>query len=103
MLGELIRTVVNLAGSTPVFLAATALCVGWLTGLVKTSGVFQPSGLDGICTFWLGFAILNEQKSNQRALFVYLKEAIRAIPDARNDLVGVEKRTEAEIRALDEE
>lgn len=101
MLDRAIRGVTDLAASTPVFVLASALCVGWLTGLVRTAGVFEPSGLDGIVTFWLGFAILRSTKSSERAIHVRLNELVRAVPDARSELAGIERLTDRELRSLD--
>jgi hypothetical protein len=46
------EAIITVAASLPVFALVTLLCAGWLSGAIETSGVFQPSGLDGIITFW---------------------------------------------------
>lgn len=103
MLEKIIQKIVNAAASTPVFVAATLLSAGWLTGLIHTSGVFQPSGLDGICSFWLGFAILRSSNAVQKAQFIYMKELVRAVPEAHNEILDIEKEPESVIVKTDEE
>jgi low affinity Fe/Cu permease len=103
VLDKAIRAVTNTAGSTPVFVGATLLCGLWLAGVMPEEGPLKSSGLDGLLTFWLGFAILRSTQAQERALQVYLKELVRAVPDADNALLGIENLTPAELDQLNKD
>lgn len=53
-----------------------------------------------IVSFWLGFLILHAQQRDTLALQVKLDELILATTNARNELIGIEQRTEAEIEEV---
>jgi low affinity Fe/Cu permease len=56
-----------------------------------------------IVTFLMCFAIQATQNRDGAAIQVKLDELIRAVDKARNDLIGLERRSEAEIEEKREE
>jgi low affinity Fe/Cu permease len=56
-----------------------------------------------IVTFLMVFLIQNTQNRDAAAIQVKLDELIRAVDKARNDLIGLERRSEAEIEEKREE
>ena len=86
--------VIAAAASLPVLVVVTALCVGWLTGAVQTSGVFQPSGLDGIVTFWMTFPILRSTRRGDAGTQAKLDGLVTHIEGVPDDLAGIEKDVE---------
>lgn len=89
------------AGSRWAFIGATTIVLGWMA----TGPLFQYSDswslfintLTTIVTFLMVFLIQNSQNRGNAALQAKIDELIRVNVRARNDLVGLEKRTEEEI------
>lgn len=103
---ELANRVTEWAGSGKVSLAAF-LCVfvwvigGFLVGFTDTYQLIINTGTT-IVTFLMVFLIQHTQNRNERALHLKLDEIIKRTEGPRNELAGVEKRTEAELEALEE-
>jgi low affinity Fe/Cu permease len=88
------EAIITVAASLPVFALVTLLCAGWLSGAIETSGVFQPSGLDGIITFWMTFPILRSTRHGDAGTQAKLDGLIRHIDGVPDDLAGIEKDVE---------
>jgi hypothetical protein len=86
--------IISFAASLPVFIAVTLLCLGWLTGVIRTSGVFEPSGLDGIVTFWMTFPILRSTRRGDAGTQAKLDGLVTHIEGVPSDLAGIEKDVE---------
>jgi low affinity Fe/Cu permease len=91
-------------GSPSTFALAVALVVGWaLTGPhFHYSDTWQLVINTGttIVTFLMVFLIQNTQNRDARAIHLKLDEVIRSIHDAHNDLINIEKLSDAELEKL---
>lgn len=102
MIEKVILKITDGAASTPVLLLVTGMCIGWISGLIGGHGVLEPSGLDGIMSFWLGFAILRSTRNQELITRTQMKELIQAIPGARNEIGDIDKMSSEEIEKLRE-
>jgi low affinity Fe/Cu permease len=95
------------AGSPAAFIAAVALVLGWLASgprfhysegwqLVINTGTT-------IVTFLMVFLIQNSQNRDGRVMQLKLDELIRAVKNARTQLVGLEDLSDAELDRLHQE
>src|SRR5436305_14860163 len=97
------RWVEGQVGRSSTFVLAIAIVVLW----VATGPVFGWSDTwqlvintgTTIVTFLMTFVIQATQNRESAALHVKLDELIRAIPEAHNEIRGLETRTEADIEA----
>jgi low affinity Fe/Cu permease len=94
-------------GSPYVLVAALALVVLW----AATGPFFQFSETwqllintaTTIITFLMVFVIQASQNRDSKAIHLKLDEVIRAVGGARNEMIGEERKSEAEIRRREEE
>jgi low affinity Fe/Cu permease len=101
-------------GRTHIFFSHFATWVAKWTGshwAVFVAGLFVVIGLSSfgieitniaisIVTLLMVFVLQNTQNRDSAALHLKLDEMVRAAPDARDEVQGVESRSEAEIREL---
>src|SRR4051812_39950019 len=104
---KLATAVTKWAGKPIAFVAALALVVVWgLTGPVfgysDTWQLYANTGTT-LVTFLMVFLLQASQNREGSAIQVKLDELIRALDKARNDLIGLERRSEAEIEEKREE
>jgi low affinity Fe/Cu permease len=103
MFDRLARWTAHAAGSRWATLAAFVLILGWVaTGpLFGWSDSWQIviNTATTIVTFLMVFLIQASANRESAALHAKLDELIRAIPEAHNEVRGLETRTEAEIEA----
>ncbi|HWJ70984.1 MAG TPA: low affinity iron permease family protein [Sphingobium sp.] len=89
------------AGQPAAFVLAAGLVVVWLASgpLFNWSDTWQLVINTGttIVTFMMVFLIQNAQNRDASAMQVKLDELIRAMEAARNDFIGIEHLTEAEL------
>lgn len=92
------------AGQPLAFIVAVALIVIWgVTGpLFHYSDTWQlvVNTATTIVTFMMVFLIQNSQNRDAAAMQAKLDEIIRSVEGARNRFIGVEHRTDNEIRAI---
>jgi low affinity Fe/Cu permease len=95
------------AGKPGAFLLALIVVLVWggMGPLFHYSDTWQLVINTGttIVTFMMVFLIQNSQNRDGAAIQVKLDELIRSIDKARNDLIGLDLKTEAEIEAVREE
>ena len=100
-------TITAALGSPYSLAAAAILIVGWaVTGPVfDFSATWQLfiNTVTTIITFLMVFVIQASQNRDSKALHLKLDEVIRAVEGARNELIGTEQPTEAEIREREAE
>jgi low affinity Fe/Cu permease len=93
-----------LAGRPAAFIAALSLILIWLvTGpLFGWSDTWQlvVNTATTIVTFLMVFLIQNSQNRDAAAMQAKLDELIRAVTQARNEFIGIEHLTDAEIEAI---
>jgi low affinity Fe/Cu permease len=94
----------NWAGQPAAFVIALSIILLWLASgpLFGWSDTWQLVINTGttIITFLMVFLIQNAQNRDASAMQVKLDELIRAITDARNEYIGIEHLTDAEIGLL---
>jgi low affinity Fe/Cu permease len=103
---HLAAKVSSAAGRPRAFMLAFAVIVVWaVTGpLFRWSDTWQLVINTGttIVTFLMVFLIQNAQNRDASAIQAKLDELIRAVGHARNEFIGIEHLTEAELVAIRE-
>lgn len=93
-----------IAGQPVAFIVAVSLILVWgLTGpMFDYSDTWQliVNTSTTIVTFLMVFLIQNSQNRDAAALQAKLDELIRAMDGARNQFIGIEHRSDAEIEAI---
>jgi low affinity Fe/Cu permease len=88
-------------GSAWALIASIFLVVGWgVTGpLFHFSDTWQLfiNTTTTVITFWMVFVIQNSANRQSKATQLKLDELIRALADARNEFVGLDRATEEEL------
>lgn len=108
MLDRIFTSIANrvsaLAGQPMAFIIASGTIIAWaLTGpLFGYSDTWQLviNTSTTIITFLMVFVIQNSQNRDAAALQAKLDELIRANARARNEFIGIEHRTDAEVEAI---
>src|SRR5690606_2119633 len=94
------------AGQPMAFVLAIGAVIVWIVSgpLFQWSDTWQLVINTGttIITFLMVFLIQNAQNRDASAMQVKLDELIRAVVDARNDYIGIEHLTDAEICTIRE-
>lgn len=94
-------------GSLPALIGSVALVVGWaLTGpLFNFSDTWQLfiNTTTTVVTFWMVFVIQNSANRSSKATQLKLDEIIRALADARNDFIALDKATETQLEDHEKE
>lgn len=102
--GAFAHRVASWSGQPLAFILASAVIIGWiLTGpLFHYSDTWQLIINTGttIVTFLMVFLIQNAQNRDGSAIQAKLDELIRAVTDARNDFIGIEHLTEADLERV---
>ncbi|GBH32539.1 hypothetical protein MBESOW_P3770 [Sphingobium xenophagum] len=96
--------VASWAGQPLAFILASAVVLVW----VATGPIFNYSDTwqlvintgTTIVTFLMVFLIQNAQNRDGSAIQAKLDELIRAVDNARNDFIGIEHLTEAELQRI---
>jgi low affinity Fe/Cu permease len=93
-----------IVGSPGVFLISIIIVIGWLvTGpLLRFSDTWQLiiNTVTNIVTFVVVFIIQNTQNRDSAAINLKLDELIRAIQGAKNEMIDIEKLSNAELEQL---
>jgi low affinity Fe/Cu permease len=94
-------------GSMPALVGSVALVVGWaLTGPVfNFSDTWQLfiNTTTTVITFWMVFVIQNSANRQSKATQLKLDELIRALADARNEFIALDRASEKELSAREQE
>ena len=101
---KLAQRVAGWAGQPPAFAIAALVVVVWaLTGpLFHYSDTWQLVINTGttVVTFLMVFLIQNAQNRDASAMQAKLDELVRAVSGARDDFIGIEHRTQRELRQI---
>jgi low affinity Fe/Cu permease len=104
---RLSRKVACAVGAPWAFVAAAAAVLIWLFSgpMFHYSDTWQLviNTTTTIITFLIVFLIQNTQNHDSRALHLKLDELIRAVTEARTNLVDLEELPEADLRKLEKE
>ena len=99
--------VTNAAGSMPALVGSVALVAIWaLTGpIFNFSDTWQLfiNTTTTVVTFWMVFVIQNTANRQGKATQLKLDELIRALADARNELISLDHETDDVLAAREEE
>jgi low affinity Fe/Cu permease len=94
-------------GSLPALMASVALIIGWvLTGpIFNFSDTWQLfiNTTTTIITFWMVFVIQNSANRASMATQLKLDEVIRALEEARNDFIKLDKAPEKVLEEHEKE
>jgi low affinity Fe/Cu permease len=94
----------ELAGTSWAFLAAAIIVVVWIvTGpIFHYSDTWQLVINTGttIITFLMVFLIQNTQNRDSKAIQLKLDELIRAVDNARDDMIDIEELSDAQLKQL---
>src|SRR5438309_3803050 len=98
------RSMANASGKPATFLIAVLVIIVWavtgpIFGYSDTWQLVINTGTT-IVTFLMVFIIQNTQNRDTQALQLKLDELIRVNKAARNSLMGLEERSESEIKEL---
>ena len=92
------------SGSTPAFIAAVSLVIGWLiTGpIFSYSNTWQLviNTFTTIVTFLMVFLIQRAQNKDAQAIHLKLNELVASVQGASNRLINAENLTEHELKVL---
>lgn len=96
--------IASFAGRPQAFIGAFLIIVIWgatgpIFGYSDTWQLVINTGTT-IVTFLMVFLIQNAQNRDASAMQAKLDELIRAVADARNDFIGIEHLTEAELEKI---
>ena len=94
-------------GSLPALVGSVLVVVVWFfTGPIfnfsDTWQLFINTGTT-VVTFWMVFVIQNSANRSAKATQLKLDEIIRALEDARNDFISLDKAPEHELAAHEQE
>jgi low affinity Fe/Cu permease len=94
-------------GSMPALIGSVVLVVGWaLTGpIFNFSDTWQLfiNTSTTVITFWMVFVIQNSANREAKATQLKLDEIIRAIGDARNDFIALDRAPEGVLAEREQE
>ena len=99
--------VAQVTGSSSAFIAAFGVILVWLLtgpifGFSDTWQLVINTGTT-IITFLMVFLIQNAQNRDAKALHLKLDELIRAVQEARNEIIEIEGSSDSEIERLNQE
>lgn len=89
----------NLAGHPLALILVIVFCAAWflLLGPQETAALTLVLSVAAIT---LTQMVLNQQKRHESALHLKIDELIHAMRGARNEIMGIETKSEAELEAL---
>lgn len=105
MFKSLATHIARVAGHPYAFLGALAIIVAWaasgpLFGFSDTWQLVVNTGTT-IVTFLMGFTIQYSQNRDGRALQLKLDEVLRSLDQARSEFVGLDKKADDVIEAIE--
>jgi len=98
------NTAADWSGSRWVFLGAVGLILAWVASgpwfHLSDTWQLMMNTASSIVTFLMVFLIQNTQNRDAKAIHLKLDEIIRAIDPAKNEMISVEKLSDAELDEL---
>jgi low affinity Fe/Cu permease len=107
MFHKIAHAISRAVGTPYAFVAALALIIGWLatgpaTGYSDTWQLIINTSTT-IVTFLMVFLIQNTQNRDSGGIHLKLDELIRATKGARNSMIDLDKLTDRQLKALEQE
>lgn len=89
----------NLAGHPFAILTVAAVCAGWFV-IGGTAAENTLTLALSVLAITLTQMVLNQQRLSERALHMKIDELVFAMKGARDEIAGIEGKTEEELEAL---
>lgn len=90
----------NIAGHPVALIGVLVFCFAWFLLPLGNTATAVLTLVLSVLAITLTQMVLNQQKRHEVALHLKIDELIHAVRGARDDLMGVENKTEAELEAL---
>ncbi|MEZ0244728.1 MAG: low affinity iron permease family protein [Sphingomonas sp.] len=90
----------NLAGHPIALIGVILFCAAWFTLPLGDSATAVLTLVLSVMAITLTQMVLNQQKRHEAALHLKIDELIHAIRGARDEVMGIEHKSEAELEAL---
>ena len=107
LLRRIALRVPQIVGAPHAFLAAILVVLAWLVwGVIdgwSTTWLLWPSALASVMTFLIAFSLQYTQNRDTRAIQLKLDEILRSSDGARDDLVKLERLSDAELARVEDE
>jgi low affinity Fe/Cu permease len=98
--GKLADRGANLAGHPVGIVLIVVFCIGWIA---VGNGIDTLTLALSVLAITLTQMVLNQQRRHEAALHLKIDELVHGLDGARNELMGIETATEAELEALKRE
>ncbi|MET0309450.1 MAG: low affinity iron permease family protein [Sphingomonas sp.] len=90
----------DLAGHPVALIAVLAFCFAWFMLPLGDAATAVLTLVLSVMAITLTQMVLNQQKRHEAALHLKIDELIHAMKGARDEVMGIESRSEAELEAL---
>lgn len=90
----------NLAGHPLALIGVIAFCFAWFLLPLGNAATAVLTLVLSVLAITLTQMVLNQQKRHEAALHLKIDELIHAMTGARNEVMGIESKSEAELEAL---
>lgn len=90
----------NLAGHPIALIGVLLFCFGWFMLPLGDTATAVLTLVLSVMAITLTQMVLNQQKRHEAALHLKIDELIHAMKGARDEVMGVESKSEAELEAL---
>lgn len=90
----------NLAGHPLALIGVVVFCLAWFMLPLGDAATAVLTLVLSVMAITLTQMVLNQQKRHEAALHLKIDELIHAIRGARDEVMGIESKTEAELEAL---
>ena len=90
----------NIAGHPVALIAVIAFCFAWFLLPLGDAATAVLTLVLSVMAITLTQMVLNQQKRHEVALHLKIDELIHAVRGARDEIMGVESKSEAELEAL---
>jgi low affinity Fe/Cu permease len=90
----------NLAGHPVALIGVILFCAAWFTLPLGDSATAVLTLVLSVMAITLTQMVLNQQKRHEAALHLKIDELIHAIRGARDEVMGIEHKSETELEAL---
>lgn len=90
----------NLAGHPGALIGVVVFCVAWFLLPLGNAATAVLTLVLSVLAITLTQMVLNQQRRHEAALHLKIDELIHAVTGARDEIMGIETKSEAELEAL---